>query len=165
MDVTDLNIEGKFHFAHPDLSQITDYLYVSSLPRSENVEHIMSLGIRLIISMPVYRPPRVYRRPPFQFVHCPSLDTRWTPIPMFILRRGVSAALPVIEKGESVLVHCKAGVHRSVAMTCCILIARGFTAEDAMRLVTEKRDVADPYVPYIRKRIDKFESNWRNNHG
>jgi len=83
---------------------------------------------------------------------------------MFILRRGVLAALPVIEAGNSVLVHCKAGVHRSVAMACCILIAMGYTAENAMQLVKEKRDKADPYIPYIRKRIEKFGEYWSENH-
>jgi hypothetical protein len=52
-----------------------------------------------------------------------------------------------------------------VAMACCILIARGYTAEDAMRLVKEKRDKADPYISYIRRRIEKFESNWSEHHG
>ena len=158
-------IEKASHIEHPDLSQITDELYLSSLPKDEYVEHILSLGIRMIISMTVYRAPSVYRRPPMQFVQCPSLDTPLTPIPIFILRRGVSAALPVIETGESVLVHCKSGVHRSVAMACCILIARGYSADNAMRLVKEKRDKADPYVPYIRKRIEKFEKYWRKHHG
>jgi protein tyrosine phosphatase (PTP) superfamily phosphohydrolase (DUF442 family) len=165
VDITNQNIERDFYHSHPDLSQITDELYISSLPKSENVEHILSLGIRLVISMPLPRAPEVFRRPPMQFVHCPSLDSRFTPIPMFILRRGVLAALPVIETGNSVLVHCKAGVHRSVAMACCILIAMGFTAENAMQLVKEKRDKADPYIAYIRKRIEKFEAYWSENHG
>lgn len=165
MNKFDQKIGREFHFAHPDLTEITDELYVSSLPKSENVEHILSLGIRLVISMPLPRAPKVFRRPPMQFVHCPSLDSRFTPIPMFILHRGVVAALPVIEAGNSVLVHCKSGVHRSVAMACCILIARGYTAEDAMRLVKEKRDKADPYISYIRRRIEKFESNWSEHHG
>ena len=145
---------------HPNISQITDYLYISSLLKEEHVEHIFSLGIRLIISMPLYRPPNEYRHSPFQFVHCPCMDSRWTPIPMFILRRGVAAAVPFIEQNDSVLLHCKAGVHRSVAMACCILIARGYTADAAMHLVKEKRDKADPYVPYIRRRIEKFASYW-----
>ena len=165
MATTDLKIGREFHYSHPDLSQITDELYVSSLPKSENIEHILSLGIRLVISMPLPRAPKVFRQPPMQFVHCPSLDSRFTPIPMFILRRGVLAALPIIGAGNSVLVHCKSGVHRSVAMACCILIARGYSAEESMQLVTNKREKADPYVPYIRKRIEKFESNWRNNNG
>ena len=149
---------------HPDLSAITDYLFLSSLPKDEYANHIYSLGVRLVISMPVYRPPRVFRQPPFQFVHCPSLDSRWTPIPQFILRRGVKAALPVITGGDSLLVHCKEGIHRSVAMACCILIANGYTAEKAMRLVKEKRDKADPYAGYIRKRIEIFESYWQKHH-
>lgn len=151
---------------HHDLSQITEYLYLSSLPKDEHAEHIYSFGIRLIISMPLYRPPSVYRKEPFQFIHCPSIDSPITPIPQFVLRRGVTRALQVIdEQDHSVLVHCKAGVHRSVAMACCILIAKGYTAEEAMKLVKEKRDKADPYAGYIRKRIEQFESEWNEQHG
>ncbi len=150
---------------HPDLSQITEYLFLSSLPKDEHAEHIFSLGIRLVISMPVNKPPNVYCKPPFQFIHCPSFDSPWTPIPQFILKRGVHGALPVIdEQGHSVLVHCKAGVHRSVAMACCILVAKGYTAEAAMKVVKEKRDKADPYAGYIRKRIENFESHWDKKH-
>ncbi|MCP4167261.1 MAG: hypothetical protein GY759_15435 [Chloroflexi bacterium] len=146
---------------HPDLSQITDYLYLSSLPKDEHAGHIYSLGIRLVISMPLCRPPSIYRQEPFQFIHCPAFDSPITPIPQFILRRGVHRALPVIDEQEhAVLVHCRAGVHRSVAMACCILITKGCTSENAMKLVKEKRDKADPYAGYIRKRIEIFESNW-----
>ena len=163
-DVVDLKMVNISLNEQPDISKITDYLYISSLPKTEHVEHILSLGIRLVISMTTYRPPRAYRRSPMLFTHCPSIDTPLTPIPIFILRRGVSAALPVIEHEKAILVHCRSGVHRSVAMACCILIARGYSAENAMHLVKEKREVADPYVPYIRKRIDKFESYWRKHH-
>jgi protein-tyrosine phosphatase len=47
----------------------------------------------------------------------------------------VEAALPVIQDGYGVLVHCRAGVHRSVAMACCVLIGMGQTADEAMQLV------------------------------
>ena len=82
------------------------------------------------------------------------------PIPIFILRRGVQAALPVIERGEGVLIHCKSGVHRSVAMVTCILIAHGYTADDAMKYIVERRPVADPYAPHILSRIRAFEHDW-----
>ena len=141
---------------HPDLSQITEYLFISSLPKTEHAFHIESLGVRLVISMPLYRAPRKFREPPFEFVHCPCIDTPITPIPMFILHRGVRAALPVIDRGDAVLVHCRAGVHRSVAQACCILIAKGYSIERAMELVSERREAADPYVGYIRRRIEKF---------
>jgi len=158
--------EERSSVQHPDLSQITKYLFVSSLPKDEHAKHILSLGIRLVISMPVYRPPTVYRQAPFQFIHCPSVDSPITPIPQFILKRGVHRALPVIDEQEdAVLVHCKEGIHRSVAMACCILVAKGYTAEEAMKLVKEKRDKADPYAGYSRKRIEIFEADWNEDHG
>ena len=151
---------------HPDISQITDFLFISSLPKDENAEHIFSLGIRLIISMPPYRPPTVYRKEPFLFLHCPTLDSPMAPIPQFMLRRGVKTALPVInEHNHAVLVHCRAGMHRSVAMACCILVAKGHTAESAMQLVKEKREIADPYTPHIRKRIEIFANDWKKYNG
>ena len=144
----------------PDISRMDHYLFLSSLPKHEHADHIWDLGVRLIVSLPLYRPPRVYCRPPFAFTHCPCIDSPLVPIPLFILRRGVQASLPVIERGEGVLIHCKAGVHRSVAMVTCILIARGYTADDAMKFIVERRPVADPYAPHILSRIRAFEQDW-----
>jgi hypothetical protein len=45
-------------------------------------------------------------------------------------------------------------------MASCILIGLGMTAEDAMRLVVERRPVADPYAPHIERRIRAFEQDW-----
>jgi len=66
----------------------------------------------------------------------------------------------VIESGGAVLVHCKSGVHRSVAQAACVLIAMGYTADDAMQLIKEKRAVADPDARHIQSRIRKFANQW-----
>jgi protein-tyrosine phosphatase len=92
----------------------------------------------------------------------PTFDNPFFPMPIRTLNKGVRAALPVIQDGGAVLVHCKAGVHRSVAQATCVLIGMGYTADDAMQLIKEKRAVADPDVVYIQKRIRKFESHWHN---
>ena len=81
-------------------------------------------------------------------------------MPMRTFRRGVEAALPVIQNSGGVLTHCKAGVHRGAAMACCILIAMGHTAESAIKLVIERRPIADPVIWYIKARIKKFETYW-----
>jgi hypothetical protein len=145
----------------PDISRITDYLYISAWPRGEHAGEIRALGVRLILSMHWRRPVRTVGHPPVRLLWLPTVDTPLTPMPMFLLCRGVEAALPVIRQGGRVLVHCKAGVHRSVAMACCVLIGAGYTAEAAMRLVKDRRAVADPDVWYIRRRILKFEQEWR----
>lgn len=144
----------------PDISQITDYLYLSAWPEGEHADEIQALGIRLILSMHWGRPARVLREPPLRLLWLPTIDSPLTPMPIASLQRGVEAALPVIREGWGVLAHCRYGIHRSAAMACCVLVGMGYSSEVAMRLVKEKRPVADPYIGYIRRRIEKFERNW-----
>jgi protein-tyrosine phosphatase len=135
-------------------------LYISAWPESQHVDEILSLNIRLILSMHWQRPARSLAQPPLQLLWLPTFDTPITPIPISTLQRGVDAALPVIRDGKAVLSHCRYGVHRSVAMACCVLIGNGMSADEAMHLVCTSRDVADPYAAYIQKRIRKFEQHW-----
>ena len=140
-----------------DISQITDYLYIASLPKAEDAQAIQDRNVRLIINMIFIRPPEVYTQPPFRMLTLRSFDFVLLPIPIHKLEKGVEAALPVIRNGESVLVYCHAGRHRSVAMACCILIAMGSTADEAMQLVRERREVADPHAHHIERQIREFE--------
>jgi protein-tyrosine phosphatase len=147
-----------------DVSQVTQYLYLSSWPRHFHVEEIIALNVRLILSMHWIKPSRLFNTPPLSVLWLPTIDQPFTPIPLRVLQRGVEVALPVIRDGFAVLVHCRAGVHRSVAMACCVLIGMGYSAVSAMQLVQERRPVADPYIWYIQKRIHKFEAYWNENH-
>lgn len=144
----------------PDISQITDYLYISAWPRSKHIEHILALGVRLILSMHWLRPLKSLGDHPIRLLWLPTIDKPFFPIPIRTLNKGVRAALPVIQDGSAVLVHCKAGVHRSVAQAACVLIGMNFTADGAMQLIREKRAAADPDAWYIQKRIRKFEQQW-----
>ncbi len=143
-----------------DISQITDYLYIASLPRAEDAEAIRDRNVSLIINMIFIRPPWVYTQPPFRLLTLRTFDFVLLPIPIDKLKKGVEAALPVIQNGESVLIYCHRGRHRSVAMGACILIAMGYTADEAMQLVREGRAVADPYAGHIKRQIRKFEDEW-----
>lgn len=144
----------------PDLSQITDYLYISAWPRSKHVDGLLALGVRLILSMHWLLPSKSLRRPPIQLLWLPTIDKPFFPIPIKTLAKGVRAALPVIQEGDSVLVHCKEGIHRSVAQAACVLIGMGYKADEAMQLIKEKRAAADPDAWYIQRRIRKFEGQW-----
>ena len=142
----------------PDISRITDDVFISAWPEGEHADEILDLNIRLILSMHWMRPSRTLHRPPLRVLWLPTIDTPFTPMPIATLWRGVEAALPIIMRDRrAVLCHCRAGVHRSVAMACCVLIGMGHSAEEAMRLVQEKRAVADPNIWYIRRRILEFE--------
>ena len=145
-----------------DVSSITDYLYLSAMPQGEHAAEIEAMDVRLILSMHWQRPSRLLGQPPGRLLWLPTFDTPITPIPISTLRRGVEAALPVIQSGDRVLVHCRYGVHRSVAMACCVLISMGYSPSEAMALVKEKRAVADPDIWYIRSRIVKFGDLWKS---
>ncbi len=144
----------------PDVSQITDYLYISAWPRGDHAEEIRAMNVRLILSMHWIRPSSTLGHPPVRLLWLPTVDNPLVPMPISTLQRGVEAALPVIQEGYRVLVHCRAGVHRSVAMACCVLIGMGQTADQAMQLVEGKRSAADPHAWYIERRIYKFEQHW-----
>lgn len=148
----------------PNISQINEYLFVSAWPKAEHKDGIRELGIRLILSMHLWRPSHVVGTPPVQLFWIPTVDSPVIPMPISFLERGVEAALPVIAAGDKVLTHCRYGIHRSVAMACCVMIGMGMTAQEAMKLVQEKRSVADPDIWYIRSRIVKFEKKWRQEH-
>ncbi len=143
-----------------DFSAITDQIYLAARPRARHVESLRGLGIGLVLSTLWFAPTPELRRPPFKALRLPMIDFPLFPLPLWMLRRGVSAALPVLEAGGSVLVYCRAGRHRSVAMVCCILIAQGMTADEAMDLVTSRRAIADPHIWYIEARIRAFERDW-----
>lgn len=145
-----------------DSSAITDQLFIAVRPRARHVRNLSGLGINLVISTIWFAPPRELMRPPFRLVRLPMIDSPLFPIPMPLLKAAVDAAVPVLDAGGKVLVYCMAGRHRSVATTCCILIARGMTADEAMALVIERRPVADPHARHIEPRIRAFEREFRS---
>lgn len=143
-----------------DISQITDFLYVSAWPVADHVEEILETNVRLILSMHWIKPSSKLGQPPLQLLWLPTIDQPFTPMPISTLQRGVEAALPVIGNGSGVLVHCRAGMHRSVAMACCVLIGTGMSADESMELVVAKRSAADPHAKHIERRIYLFEQQW-----
>ncbi len=144
-----------------DVSPITDYLYISAWLRGDHAVEIHSMNVRLILSMHWIKPSLRLGYPPVRLLWLPTFDLPFAPMPVRTLQLGVESALPVIQNGYRVLVHCRAGVHRSVAMACCVLIGMGMMADEAMQLVEQKRSVADPHAWYIQRQIYQFEQHWR----
>lgn len=144
-----------------DISKITDQLYIAAHPKVEDADAIRDLNVRLILNMIFIRPAKVYQQSPFRMLTLRTFDSIFLPIPIGKLEKGVRSALPVIEAGDSVLVYCREGRHRSVAMAAAVLIGQGQTADQAMQLIKSRRSKADPYAWHIQRRIRKFEEVWR----
>lgn len=144
-----------------DCSPITHTLYLGTTPNPKDYDYLRTLGVTLVINMRFeQRPfPDPYHEP-MRALHFRTFDHPLFPIPIFILERGVHAALEEIKRGGKVFVHCFGGRHRSVAMAASILIAQGYPAEMAMKLLKEKHGKADPDIWYIKSRILKFANHW-----
>jgi len=134
-----------------DCSQITDFLYIGRTPSLQDQDTLVELGVALIINMRFEKRP--HRDSLIPTLWLPTIDSPLIRIPVRALRRGVESALKTIRNGRSIYVHCHGGVHRAVAMACCILIATGLSPSAAMNLVKEKRPKADPNVWYIHRQI------------
>lgn len=145
-----------------NFSRITDDLYIGTTPGQADYEELRNLGIRLVINMRLgHGQPPGAGEPPIQFLRLRTFDTPLLPIPTEALMRGVRAALGVMSQGGKVYAHCSRGRHRGVAMAAAILVAKGWSPEDAMALIKSRRAEADPDAFYIRRRIMKFAEKWK----
>jgi len=151
---------------HPfEYSKITEQLYVAAWPTGEDHEMLKSLGVRLVINMDWVPVDKKLSEPPLSLLNLTEIDTPFTPMKIENFWKGVRHAQNVFDQGDAVMVYCKGGVHRSVAMACCILISQGYTAQEAMAVVRKQRPVADPYSKRIQAHILKFETEWKVEHG
>jgi dual specificity MAP kinase phosphatase len=130
-----------------DFSQVTETLFIGTTPPSEAYPFLRGMGVQLVINMRIERPPfRDRSNPPLRLLWLPTADTPLLPIPVRALMRGTVAALETFAQGGKVYTHCKGGVHRGVAMGAAILIAQGHSPEEAMALIKQRREAADPYA-------------------
>lgn len=145
-----------------DYSNITEELLVGTTPTVTDYDLLRSLGVGLVINMRIERRPYPDPHvPPLKFLWLPTIDWPLFPIPIGMLRRGAQLALETIQAGKRVFTHCAGGRHRGVAMGAAVLVARGYAAEEAMRLIASRRKVADPQAFYIRSRILHFAKHWQ----
>ncbi len=143
-----------------DSSQIIENLYIGAWPTKYNVEEIKALDVRLVISTILESVDKELGDPPLTLLKVRFTDAFYYPIyPINKMITAVEHALPVLRAGEGVMVFCKSGRHRSAAMSSCILIGLGHSAEEAIQIVTETRSQAD-LNERIQGRIKKFEKAW-----
>lgn len=97
-----------------------------------------------------------------------GIDVLWNPVdddfrpkPAEVFRRGVDFAIKALEGDSSKLfIHCAAGVHRAPMMALAVLRATGWSLQEAMSLIQERRyvvDFADVYVNSVERFMKDFK--------
>ncbi len=140
---------------------ITPDLFIGTTPSLDDYPRLRDLGVGLVINMRwEHRPVPDLHHQPLSFLWLRTIDSPLFPIPIRKLQHGALAALETIRNHGKVYAHCAGGRHRGVAMGAAVLIAQGLDPFDAMKLIAERRSIADPFAFHIRTRILKFARNW-----
>jgi protein-tyrosine phosphatase len=122
-----------------------------------NMEKVSQEGITHIINMQKECPDDTQLAKPHQIEVCwIPIDDDFEPKPPSVFAEGVEFALKALEDPKAKLfIHCAAGVHRAPMMTLALLGVMGWTVEDAMDLIQEKRPVADFADVYVQS-VERF---------
>lgn len=95
------------------------------------------------------------------FLHVPTPDRHGFTFEQ--MRDGVEWVLEHLETGGRTFLHCEHGVGRGPLMTCAVLVAQGYSAQDALRVVRSRRWQALPNDRQLAALLT-FERQWRATH-
>jgi protein-tyrosine phosphatase len=140
-----------------DITWVTDRIGVGGgIWHERNMMEVVEVGITHIIDMQIEFDDTRLAEPYGVRVLWNPTDDDFRAKPTELLQRGVDFALEALEEPESKLfIHCAAGVHRAPMMTLAVLRAMGWSLEDAMETIEERRDVVDFADVYVRS-VEEF---------
>ncbi len=127
-------------FAAPDAVEVIPGLHMGAAPSRRAVRAIARCGVSYAVDLRA-KPVGASTWPPtVQTFSCPFEEYEAPDLAALSAISKQIAAL--IESGEIVYVHCRAGVQRAPLVACAVLVNMGWTLGDAVRLVSTRRAVA-----------------------
>jgi atypical dual specificity phosphatase len=150
---------GRILNVRPWWTRIDDDLILGALPFASDVAKLHAEGVRGVVNTCIeYAGPTAeYERLGIEQLWVPTID--FTHPSIESVNRGVAFMDKIVAAGGAGYIHCKAGRGRSATIAVCWLMhSRGVTAEEAQRLLLDKR----PHVnPRLAKRpvVREFASN------
>jgi protein tyrosine phosphatase (PTP) superfamily phosphohydrolase (DUF442 family) len=140
-----------------NMSWVTGQLAVGGRVRPEDIHSLARAGLTHVVDTRSEHcdDAQAMAREHIELLHLPTPDTY--PLTVEQLQQGATWVYERIEQGGRVLIHCEHGVGRSVLLTCAVLVYGGMHAQDALRLVQEKRWQASPNHRQI-ERLREFEA-------
>ena len=141
-----------------DITWITERIAVGGgIWNAEKMARVANEGVTHIIDMQIEFDDTPLAEPYGIEVLWNATDDDFQLKPPGVFRRGVEFALKAFEASDEnkVFIHCAAGVHRAPMMTLALLRVLGYSLDDAMILIEEKRPVVDFADVYIRS-VENF---------
>ena len=115
----------------------------------QQIADIIKQDVRLIVDLrPEADDADVWAEMGVDYLHLPTDDRHGHSVPRQLFDRLVAKALPRIEAGEKVLVHCHMGINRGPSGAFALMLAMGHDPIEAFDLIREKRPEA--YIAYAK---------------
>lgn len=127
-----------------NLSWVTNQLAVGGAFRTSDIPRLQRLGIRGVVDCreEATDDEVALRQHGIEFLRLPTPDVHQ--LTQTALDAGVAWVNERLDRGEKILVHCHHGVGRGPLLGCCVLMARGMTANDALTTMKTSRWQASP---------------------
>jgi protein-tyrosine phosphatase len=144
-----------------DLTWVTEQIAVGGGIWNDNkMIQVVAAGVTHIIDMQIEFDDTRLAEPYGVRVLWNPTDDDFRPKPPELLQRGVDFALEALEDPQAkLLIHCAAGVHRAPMMTLAVLRAQGWSLDEAMERIEERRDTVDFADVYVRS-VEEFMKKW-----
>ncbi len=149
-------------------SLVTDQLAVGGAFRRGQIKHLKQRGVSAVVDcrLEASDDSAALAEAGIAFLHLPTLDRHGFTYAQ--MEGGVNWVLEhVADDGRAddgrAFLHCEHGVGRGPLMTCAVLVAQGFTAPQALRMVRAARWQALPNDRQLAALLE-FERAWRASH-
>ncbi|HVP55408.1 MAG TPA: dual specificity protein phosphatase [Candidatus Eisenbacteria bacterium] len=144
-----------------DMTWVTDQIALGGgIWNEANMIAVVGAGITHIIDMQIEFDDTQLAEPYGVKVLWNPTDDDFRAKPAYLFQRGVDFALEALADGEAkVFIHCAAGVHRAPMMALAVLRAQGWSLEEAVERIEERRDVVDFADVYVQS-VEAFMKQW-----
>lgn len=129
------------HFSAPDAVEVIPGLHMGAAPGTRAARMLARTGITHAIDLRADAAGGMSSWPVgVKLLHCPFSEYEAPTLGQLQAVSGQAARL--IEQGDTVYVHCRAGVQRAPMVACAVLLEMGWTLAQAYALVSSRRSVA-----------------------
>jgi protein-tyrosine phosphatase len=141
-------------------SDVTPQLAVGGAFKKRQIKRLKQRGITAVVDcrLEAEDDAEALHQAGIDFLHLPTLDRHGFKFEQ--MQRGVAWVLDHLASGGHAFLHCEHGVGRGPLMTCAVLVAQGYSAPEALRIVRTARWQALPNDRQLAALLD-FEERRR----
>jgi hypothetical protein len=141
-------------------SDVTPQLAVGGAFKRRHIKRLSHRGVTAVVDCrsEAQDDPQALEQAGIKFLHLPTPDRYGFTYEQ--LHEGVDWVIEHVSNGGRAFLHCEHGVGRGPLMTCAVLVAQGYSAPEALRIVRSARWQALPNDRQLANLL-AFEQEWR----